>query len=70
MILECANGPVSPGLDEHLTSNQIMIVPDTIANAGSVIVSYLEQAQSNNNYYWQKEEVLSHLDFQISSINL
>ncbi len=67
MILECANGPTAPELDEKFQADGIQIIPDLLANSGGVIVSYLEQVQSNNNYYWQKEEVLGQLDFQISS---
>ena len=67
MILECANGPTSPELDDKLNEDGIQVIPDLLANAGGAIVSYLEQVQSNNNYYWQKEEVLGQLDFQISS---
>lgn len=67
IIIEGANGPVSPEADKILQDRNIIIIPDLLANAGGVICSYFEQVQSNNNYYWQKEEVLGQLDFQMTA---
>jgi glutamate dehydrogenase (NAD(P)+) len=66
-IVEGANGPISPEADKILLDRGIFILPDLLANAGGVICSYFEQVQSNNNYYWQKEEVLGQLDFQMTA---
>ena len=57
-----ANGPITPEADELLDKNNIIVIPDFLANAGGVVCSYFEQVQSNQNYYWQKEEVLGKLD--------
>ena len=61
VILELANGPVSPEADEILNKKGVIIVPDILANAGGVAVSYLEQVQNAYMYYWSEEEVLSKL---------
>lgn len=62
LILEGANGPVTPEADEILHQKGTMVVPDIIANAGGVIVSYFEWVQNLQNYYWTKEEVNEKLD--------
>lgn len=67
IIAEAANGPVSPEAANIIENNGIFCIPDFLANSGGVICSYFEQVQSNMNYYWQKEEVLSKLDTQISN---
>ncbi len=43
------------------------MIPDFLANAGGVTCSYLEQVQSNMNYFWEKDEVLSKLDVMMTS---
>jgi glutamate dehydrogenase len=60
-ILEMANGPVTPKAEEILTAKKILIVPDVLANAGGVAVSYFEWVQNLQNYYWEKEEVYAKL---------
>lgn len=66
-IAEGANGPTTPEADIMLKDKKISIIPDMLANAGGVISSYFEQVQSNENYYWQKDEVLGQLDLKMTS---
>jgi glutamate dehydrogenase (NAD(P)+) len=62
-IIICgANGPITPEADDVLENNNVVVIPDFLANAGGVVCSYFEQVQSNQNYYWSKEEVLGKLD--------
>ncbi len=61
-VIEGANGPTTPEADEILFRKGIMVVPDILANAGGVTVSYFEWVQNNMNYYWSKEEVNERLD--------
>ncbi len=56
-ILELANGPVTYQADETLSKNKITILPDVLANAGGVVVSYFEWVQNKNGYYWSEVEV-------------
>ena len=57
VIAECANGPVTPRADDILTDNNIFIIPDILANAGGVTVSYFEWVQNRMGYYWSEEQV-------------
>lgn len=57
MILELANGPTVPEADEILFKKGITVVPDVLANAGGVTVSYFEWVQNNYGYYWEDEEI-------------
>ncbi len=57
-----ANGPLTPEAEDVLVKNGVFVVPDFLANSGGVVCSYFEQVQSNQNYYWTKEEVLGKLD--------
>jgi glutamate dehydrogenase (NAD(P)+) len=57
VIVEGANGPTSPGADRILGDNGILVVPDILANAGGVIVSYFEWVQANQAYWWNAAEV-------------
>jgi glutamate dehydrogenase len=67
ILAEGANGPTTPEADEILKQRNIFVVPDFLANAGGVTCSYFEQVQSNMNYYWDRDEVLSKLDLKMTS---
>jgi len=59
---ELANGPTTPEADEILHQNGIFVLPDFLANAGGVTVSYFEQVQNTYNFYWPLDEVHRRLD--------
>jgi glutamate dehydrogenase/leucine dehydrogenase len=61
MIVEAANGPVTAGADEILNDRGICIVPDILANAGGVIVSYFEWVQDMQCFFWEESVVNQHL---------
>jgi len=67
IIAEGANGPTTPEADKEISSRGIFMIPDFLANAGGVTCSYFEQVQSNMNYYWEKDEVLSKLDLKMTA---
>ena len=67
IIAECANGPTTPEADKILHANKVFMVPDILANAGGVIVSYLEWVQNLERNYWTEEEVNSMLEKKITS---
>jgi glutamate dehydrogenase len=67
VIVEGANGPTTPDADKVIRESGIFLVPDFLANAGGVTCSYFEQVQSNSNYYWEKDEVLSKLDTKMTA---
>ena len=56
-ILELANGPVVPKADKILYEKGIFVLPDVLANAGGVTVSYFEWVQNRTGYYWSEREV-------------
>ncbi|MGI0100830.1 MAG: Glu/Leu/Phe/Val family dehydrogenase [Candidatus Micrarchaeaceae archaeon] len=62
ILLEMANGPVTPEADKILADNKIFDLPDFLANSGGVTVSYFEWLQNVSGYYWTTEEVYSKLD--------
>ncbi len=61
LVVELANGPITPEADEVLEKASVVVVPDILANAGGVVVSYFEQVQNAYNYYWEESEVLEKL---------
>ncbi len=67
IIAEGANGPTTPEASAIIEDRNIFIIPDFLANAGGVTCSYFEQVQSNMNYFWEKDEVLSKLDIKMTS---
>lgn len=67
VIAEGANGPINTDADEVVRERGIFLVPDFLCNAGGVTCSYFEQVQSNNNFYWEKDEVLQRLDQKMTS---
>lgn len=67
IIAEGANGPTTPEADAMIRQCGILVIPDFLANAGGVTCSYFEQVQSNMNYFWEKEEVLSKLDTKMTA---
>jgi glutamate dehydrogenase/leucine dehydrogenase len=62
IILELANGPISDAAFNHLTDRGVSIVPDIIANAGGVIVSYLEWVQNKAGEHWTERQVNEKLE--------
>jgi glutamate dehydrogenase len=61
IIIEMANGPVTPEADSILAKRGILSVPDVLANSGGVTVSYFEWEQNKKSVHWAKEEVLDRL---------
>ncbi len=57
LVVEAANGPVTPGADRILAERDIKILPDILANAGGVVVSYFEWVQNLENSQWEEHDV-------------
>jgi glutamate dehydrogenase (NAD(P)+) len=65
-IIEAANGPVDPEADDILDAKKILILPDILANAGGVTVSYFEWVQNRQHYRWGLDRVRQELDRTMS----
>lgn len=61
LVAEGANGPTTPEADDVLEENDVTVIPDILANAGGVIVSYFEWVQSLQHYFWDEEDVKQRL---------
>ncbi|HRH55649.1 MAG TPA: Glu/Leu/Phe/Val dehydrogenase [Candidatus Paceibacterota bacterium] len=57
IVLEVANGPITPDADAALAARGVVVVPDVLANAGGVTVSYFEWVQNRSGYYWSADAV-------------
>jgi glutamate dehydrogenase (NAD(P)+) len=62
IIVEGANGPVTPSADEILEEKGVLVLPDILANAGGVVVSYFEWVQGLQEYFWKEPEVNAKLN--------
>jgi glutamate dehydrogenase (NAD(P)+) len=62
LIVEGANGPTTPEADRIFKQNGIVVIPDIMANAGGVTVSYFEWAQDRMGYFWKEDEVNEKLE--------
>ena len=67
IICELANGPTTPEADDILYKNNVHMIPDFLANAGGVTVSYFEMVQNFYMYYWDEELVHERLDKKMTS---
>ena len=61
IILEGANGPTTPEADDILTDKDVLVVPDVLANAGGVTVSYFEWVQDFSSFFWTEDEINARL---------
>lgn len=62
IVVEGANGPTTPEADDILRDNGVYVVPDVLANAGGVTVSYFEWVQDFSSFFWSEEEINSRLE--------
>jgi glutamate dehydrogenase (NAD(P)+) len=62
IVCEGANGPVTPDADRILDDRGILVLPDVLANAGGVVVSYFEWVQGLQEYFWKESEVNAKLN--------
>ena len=66
-VAEGANGPTSPQAESALLQRGVHLLPDFLANAGSVVAGHFEQVQSNLNHYWTRDEILGKLDTRMTA---
>jgi glutamate dehydrogenase (NAD(P)+) len=70
LVVEGANGPTTPEADRILGDNGVLLIPDILANAGGVVVSYFEWVQDLQSYFWEEDEVNTRLQrIMIRSFN-
>jgi glutamate dehydrogenase (NAD(P)+) len=62
VVVEGANGPTTPRADEILRQRGVFVVPDILANAGGVVVSYFEWVQDRYGYFWREDQVRTRLE--------
>ncbi|WP_280169348.1 Glu/Leu/Phe/Val family dehydrogenase [Priestia megaterium] len=62
IVVEAANGPTTAKATQILTKKNVLLVPDVLASAGGVVVSYFEWVQNNQGYYWSEKEVKEKLE--------
>jgi len=61
LLVEAANAPTTPEADRILRANRVMVIPDILANAGGVTVSYFEWVQDLQSFFWEDKEIASRL---------
>jgi glutamate dehydrogenase (NAD(P)+) len=66
LVVEGSNGPVTPAADDVLEGNGVLVLPDVLANAGGVVVSYFEWVQGLQEYFWKEVEVNAKLNDIVS----
>ncbi len=66
-VVEGANGPTTTEGDRVLARNGVTVVPDVLANAGGVVVSYFEWVQANQTYWWSEQEIADRLEHRMTS---
>ncbi len=62
IVIEAANGPLTPGADDVLSESDTYVFPDILANAGGVVVSYFEWVQNRQRFYWSESRVNDRLE--------
>ncbi|QKY21500.1 Glu/Leu/Phe/Val dehydrogenase [Halolamina sp. CBA1230] len=67
VIVEAANGPLTPDADDVLTEKDVHVFPDILANAGGVTVSYFEWVQNRQRFYWDEQRVNEELEAIITN---
>ncbi len=67
IIAELANGPTTPGADRVLANKDVFLVPDILANAGGVTVSYYEWVQDQNSFFWSERQINDTLEQTMQS---
>jgi glutamate dehydrogenase (NAD(P)+) len=66
-VVEGANGPTTTAGDRVMAKNGVTVVPDVLANAGGVVVSYFEWVQANQTYWWSEQEIADKLERRMTS---
>lgn len=70
IVAEAANGPTTPDAEEILDEKGVFVIPDILANAGGVTVSYFEWVQDNYSFFWKEKDINENLhDVMVGSFN-